>query len=207
MKQRFPAKSLLLAALVTAGAVQAQTAPAAGTTNLPPGSGEASTQVNGQPNRNPNNPALDAGASSSTTMGAGAQNGGMHKDMGMSHDKSMSHDSSSTSTMGAGASHGGMHSGMSHGSGSDARVSTVPPKAGEASTMVNGRPNAQPNDPRLSKGSEELRSEKEMKRAEARQRRELAVMGQRGATAGAPAGTPAVTHPGNPSVFQGGTPQ
>lgn len=46
-----------------------------------------------------------------------------------------------------------------------------------------------------------------MKSADRKMRREAAVMGQKGAQAGAPAGTPAVSPAGNPSVFKGGTPK
>lgn len=86
-------------------------------------------------------------------------------------------------------------------------TTSVPASAGEASTMVNGQPNARVNDPMLSKSKAERKTEKEMKKAEAKQRRETAVMGQKGATAGAPAGTPANSPAGTPSVHKGGTPQ
>lgn len=88
-----------------------------------------------------------------------------------------------------------------------AGTSNLPPSAGEASTQVNGQPNRNPNNPLVTKSREERKAEKEMKRAEAKQRRETAVMGQRGATAGAPAGTPAVSPAGNPPVQAGGTPK
>ncbi|RYF44208.1 MAG: hypothetical protein EOO25_00465 [Comamonadaceae bacterium] len=88
-----------------------------------------------------------------------------------------------------------------------AATSSVPPKAGEASTSVNGRPNANPNDPMLTKSKAERKSEKEMKSAEAKTRREAAVMGQKGAQAGAKAGTPAVSPAGTPAVQDGGTPK
>ena len=63
---------------------------------------------------------------------------------------------------------------------------------GEASTMVNGQPNANPDDPVLTKDRAERRSEREFKRADARSRREQALMGQRGAAAPwqQPGGTP-----------------
>lgn len=83
----------------------------------------------------------------------------------------------------------------------------VPSAAGEASTTVNGRPNANPNDPMLTKSKAERKSEKEMKSAEAKTRREAAVMGQKGAQAGAKAGTPAVSPAGTPAVQDGGTPK
>ena len=52
---------------------------------------------------------------------------------------------------------------------------------GEASTMVNGQPNANPEDPVLNKSRAERRSEREFKKADARTRREEALMGQRSA--------------------------
>lgn len=52
---------------------------------------------------------------------------------------------------------------------------------GEASTVVNGQPNANPDDPLINKTRAERRSEREFKRADARSRREQALMGQRGA--------------------------
>ncbi len=176
-QRRLPSASFLLAALLAAGAAQAQTAAASGTSNLPPKAGEASTQVNGQPNRDPSDPAL-TGNSMST--------GGSASTMG-----------SSSSSMGASSAMQG--SMQSPACSTSQGVSPVPPKAGEASTMVNGRPNANPEDPRLNKSRSELRAEKEMKRAEGRQRRETAVMGQRGATAGTPAGTPPVQLGGTPN--------
>ena len=91
---------------------------------------------------------------------------------------------------------------------SKASASTrTPGRAGEASTMVDGRPNANPDSPTLSKSRSEIRVEKEMKKAQRKQDREIAVMGQIGAQAGAEAGTPQVSPAGNPSVFKGGTPK
>lgn len=83
----------------------------------------------------------------------------------------------------------------------------TPGRAGEASTMVNGKPNANPDSPMLTKSKSERKMEKEMKRAESKQARELAVMGQKGAQVGADVGTPQNSPVGNPSVFKGGTPQ
>lgn len=91
---------------------------------------------------------------------------------------------------------------------SKASASTRSPgRAGEASTTVDGRPNANPDAPTLSKSRSELRVEKEMKKAQRKQDREIAVMGQKGAQVGADAGTPQVSPAGNPSVFKGGTPK
>ena len=91
-------------------------------------------------------------------------------------------------------------------SGGAAATSSGPTKAGEASTMVNGRPNANPNNPLLTKSKEEIRSEKEMKKADRQARRQAAVMAQKGAQAGAPAGTSHNTPAGNPP-FPRGTPK
>ena len=82
----------------------------------------------------------------------------------------------------------------------------TPGRAGEASTMVNGKPNANPDSPMLTKSRSERTMEKEMKRAESKRARELAVMGQSGAQVGAEVGTPQNSPVGNPSVFKGGTP-
>lgn len=81
-----------------------------------------------------------------------------------------------------------------------------PGRAGEASTMVGGRPNGDPTAPTLSKSKSERKIEKEMKKAEAKRTREMAMMGQKGAQMGAEVGTPHVSPAGNPSVFKGGTP-
>lgn len=52
---------ILLAGLLAAAGVQAQTAPAAGSSDLPPKAGEASTQTMGQPNaRTTNSPVTEA---------------------------------------------------------------------------------------------------------------------------------------------------
>ena len=83
----------------------------------------------------------------------------------------------------------------------------TPGRAGEASTMVNGRPNADPDSPMLTKSSSERKMEREMKRAETRRMRDSAVMGQTGAQVGAEVGTPENSPAGNPSVFKGGTPK
>ena len=93
--------------------------------------------------------------------------------------------------------------------GRDAASATThsPGRAGEASTMVKGNPNADPDSPMLNKSRSERKMEKEMKRAQRKQERELSVMGQRGAQAGAEVGTPQNSPAGNPSVFNGGTPQ
>lgn len=83
----------------------------------------------------------------------------------------------------------------------------TPGRAGEASTMVKGDPNANPDSPMLTKSKSERKMEKELKKAESKQAREIAVMGQKGAQVGAEPGTPPNSPAGNPSVFKGGTPQ
>lgn len=94
--------SILLAGLLAVAGVHAQSAPASGSSNLPPKAGEASTQTNGVPNRlTTNSPVSEAPI--------------LEKDQVRQE---------------------------AHGQ-SDASVTTpVPGKAGEASTMVQGRPNA-----------------------------------------------------------------
>ena len=82
-----------------------------------------------------------------------------------------------------------------------------PGRAGEASTMVNGVPNANPDSPMLTKSKSERKMEKDMKKADRKQARDISVMGQVGAQVGAEAGTPQVSPAGNPSVFKGGTPK
>lgn len=93
--------------------------------------------------------------------------------------------------------------------GRDAATATTrsPGRAGEATTMIKGDPNANPDSPMLTKSKSERRMEKEMKKAESKRVRELAVMGQKGAQVGAEVGTPQNSPAGNPSVFKGGTPQ
>ena len=91
---------------------------------------------------------------------------------------------------------------------SKATATTLSPgRAGEATTMVNGMPNANPDAPTLTKSKSERKMEREMKKAERKQARDLAVMGQVGAQVGSEPGTPYVSPAGNPSVFKGGTPK
>lgn len=95
----------LLAGLLAAAGVQAQTAPAAGSSDLPPKAGEASTQTQGAPNvQTTNTPGTQAPVQSPEAVRPDAQ------------------------TM-----------------GSASATSSVPPKAGEASSFVQGKPNADPN--------------------------------------------------------------
>ncbi len=93
------------------------------------------------------------------------------------------------------------------GRGGASATTRSPGRAGEASTMVKGRPNANPDAPTLTKSKSERKMERELKKAEARRAREMAVMGQKGAQVGAEVGTPQISPAGNPSVFKGGTPK
>lgn len=91
------------------------------------------------------------------------------------------------------------------GAGAASATTSVPGKAGEASTMVNGKPNANPNDPSLSKSRAEVQGDMAMQRSQARADRATQSMGN--ARYGTPVGTPATLPAGMPSVFEGGTPQ
>jgi hypothetical protein len=99
--------SVLLAGLLAAAGAQAQSTPAAGSSDLPPKAGEASTQTQGAPNAaTTNSPVTEAPAVSKDEKRQEAQ-----------------------------------------GMGAAAATSSVPPKAGEASTTVQGKPNIDPNMP------------------------------------------------------------
>ncbi|HEY0887104.1 MAG TPA: hypothetical protein VGE20_17555 [Ramlibacter sp.] len=94
--------SILLAGLLAVAGVQAQTAPAAGSSDLPPKAGEASTQTRGVPNAaTTNSPATEAPIVDKDQVRQDA-----------------------------------------HGQSNASVTTPVPGKAGEASTMVQGRPNA-----------------------------------------------------------------
>jgi hypothetical protein len=90
--------------------------------------------------------------------------------------------------------------------GRDAAAATTlaPGRAGEATTTVRGNPNADPNNPALSKGRAELKTERELKKAQADAAKAQQVMGNTGygaapdASANAPAGTPAPSKGGTP---------
>jgi hypothetical protein len=98
---------ILLAGLLAAAGAQAQSAPAAGSSDLPPKAGEASTQTQGAPNAATTNaPGTGTPAASKDAVRQDAQ-----------------------------------------GMGAAAATSSVPPKAGEASTVVQGKPNADPDKP------------------------------------------------------------
>ena len=123
--------SLLLAGLMAGGA-WAQTA--APTSDVPVKAGEASTLTNGRPNMATNNEPVTAAPAVTGAMGAAP----VTSATGLPVDSAAS---SSTAVMGAPA---------------DARIvpfhsasvtSNVPTKAGEASTMTNGVPNAATHNP------------------------------------------------------------
>lgn len=191
MKKHTATVSLLLAGLIAAaGAVHAQSTPAAGSSDVPSRAGEASTMTQGVPNANTTNSATtDTGATTGNNMGA---SGAAGASTGMSSTTPASKD---------------LIRAEAKNQGGASATSSVPSRAGDASTMVNGRPNANPDDPMVNKSRAERRAEREMKRADNRSRRETAIMGQKGAQAGAPAGTPAVSPAGTPSVHKGGTPK
>jgi hypothetical protein len=67
----------------------------------------------------------------------------------------------------------------------------VPGRAGEATTMVNGQPNADPLAPQVGKSRAELRAERDMKKAQRRADRDARKMG-------APAAAPAVVEGATP---------
>lgn len=97
--------SILLAGLLAVAGVHAQSAPAAGSSDLPPKAGEASTQTQGVPNlATTNSPATEAPVLDRDQVRQDA-----------------------------------------HGMSSASATTPVPGKAGEASTMVQGRPNAMPD--------------------------------------------------------------
>ncbi len=96
---------LLLAGLLAAAGAQAQSTPAAGSSDGPPKAGEASNQTLGAPNaRTTNSPVTEAPVADKDAVRQQAQ-----------------------------------------GMGSAAATSSIAPKAGEASTFVQGKPNADPN--------------------------------------------------------------
>lgn len=173
--------SVLLAGLIAAsGAAYAQSTAAGGTSSVPPKAGEASTQLNGVPNAQ-----VNSAAGVGVTTGSGASTS-------VNTNTTVSKDQVRQDAQGQ----------------SKASVtSSVPAKAGEASTTVKGNPNMDPNSPMLTKSKAERKSEKEMKKAERDQARQTAIMGQKGAQAGAKAGTPAVSPAGTPAVQDGGTPK
>lgn len=105
MKKSYAYLPMLLAGLLAAAGVQAQSTPAAGNSDGPPKAGEASNQTHGVPNAaTTNSPVTEAPAANKDTLRQDAQ-----------------------------------------GMGAAAATSSVAPRAGEASTFVQGRPNVDPN--------------------------------------------------------------
>lgn len=157
--------SVLLAGLLAAAGVQAQSTSAGGSSDLPPKAGEASTQTMGAPNAaTTNSPVTEAPISTKDAIRQDA-----------------------------------------HGQSGAATTSGVPPKAGEASTTVQGRPNADPANPTVGKSRAEVKAEVGMRRSQLDAARASQMMGNTGY--GVPVGTPATAPFGTPSVFEGGTPQ
>lgn len=149
--------SILLAGLLAVAGAQAQSTPAAGSSDGPPKAGEASNQTRGMPNAaTTNSPVTEALTPSKDTLRQEAQ--------------------------GMGAAAAG--------------------RAGEASTMVQGRPNADPGDAMHARSRDEVRNELLTRRQMHEDARKMGNMGY-APTVGAPATLPA----GSPTVFQGGTPQ
>lgn len=136
MNSRTP--PLVLSALLMAGSAFAQGS-GANVSRLPPGAGEASTAVGGRPNANPNDPRL---LKSQEELRA-------EREQKKAERQTARDARRDTRQMGAGP-----------------QIHRIPPDAGEASTMVGGRPNANPNDPRLGKSREQLQAEREQKRTQ-----------------------------------------
>jgi hypothetical protein len=157
--------SVLLAGLLAVAGVQAQSTPAAGSSDGPPKAGEASTQTRGVPNAaTTNSPVGDAPVQSRDEVRQDA-----------------------------------------HGMSGAAVTTPVPGKAGEASTMVQGRPNA--SDASVMgapKARDEVRSELLTRRQvfEAERRAHTRSDDYRVSV-----GTPATLPADSLSVFEGGTPQ
>lgn len=196
--------SLLLAGLLGATAAWAETPPNA-TSDVSVG-GQASTMTQGRPNMaTTNNPAVEtpapvgtmgasspmaSDASSTGAMGAapapvtnessyGTSNASVVENPATTASDAAGMPSSSASnSTGAMGAMGAAQVPQDHMRrswfNSDPRLAT-----GEATTMVNGQPNANPDDPLLSMTREERRADREMKHADARTRRDQATMGQR----------------------------
>lgn len=167
--------SLLLAGLLAVAGAQAQTA--AATSSVPVKSGDDSTQVQGQPNMDPNSPSAsrmqaDPGAPSAPSYPSASQSGTSYP--------------AATTTPGVQTYPSAQVMPRTReevrqetrGMGAAAATTSVPDRAGEASTMVRGQPNVDPNAPMLAPP----------------------VYNHR-------VGVPVTLPEGSPSVFQGGTPQ
>ena len=165
MKMSTVHHSILLAGLLAVAGVQAQSSPAAGSSDGPPKAGEASTQTHGVPNAaTTNSPVSEAPLQNKDEIRQDAQ-----------------------------------------GLSGAAATTPVPGKAGEASTMVQGRPNA--GDASVM-GAPRSRDEV---RSELLARRQAYQAERRAHTKGddyqVSVGTPATMPVDSLSVFEGGTPQ
>ena len=154
MTSRSP--SLLLSALLLlAGSAFAQgSAPPAGVNKLPPGSGEASTRVSGSPNANPEDPRI----------GRSRDELKAEREQKKADRQAARASRQSTREMGASPA-----------------INRVPPDAGEASTVIGGRPNANPDDPRINKSREELMAERDAKKAQRQAARDARKAGRQDA--------------------------
>jgi hypothetical protein len=190
MRTKTTTLSLLLAGLLGTAGAWAETPPNA-TSDTAVG-GQASTMTHGRPNMATTNETavetaapvgtmgasspMASDASSTAAMGAAPALSSDTSSYGTSHSAVVENPSTTTTgsgAMGAAPMQDHMRRGVYN---SDPRVGT-----GETSTVVNGQPNANPDDPLLAKTRAERRAEREFKRADARTRREQAVMGQRSA--------------------------
>lgn len=166
MKKSNLHSSILLAGLLAVAGVQAQTAPAAGSSDGPPKAGEASTQTRGVPNAaTTHSPVTEAPLQSKDEIRQDA-----------------------------------------HGLSGAAVTTPVPGKAGEASTMSQGRPNA--SDTSVMGAGPRSRDDV---RSELLTRRQAFEAERRAHTKGddyrVSVGTPATLPADSLSVFEGGTPQ
>ena len=154
MSSRTP--SLLLSALLLlAGSAFAQASgPPPGVSKLPPGSGEASTRVGGSPNANPEDPRINR---SREELKA-------ERDQKKADRQAARTSRKSTREMGASPA-----------------IDRVPSGSGEASTMIGGRVNANPDDPRINKSREEIMAERDAKKAQRQAARDARKAGRQDA--------------------------
>jgi hypothetical protein len=153
--------SVLLAGLLTAAGVQAQSTSASGSSDTPSKAGEASTQTHGVPNaKTTNSPdgastskdaarqGAKANSASTTTDVPGKAGEASTMTQGAPNAKT-TNSPDSTSTSKDAARQGAK-------ANSASTTTSVPNKAGEASTTVQGQPNANPDDPAKNKGSKSM---------------------------------------------------
>ena len=191
MQSKTTTVSLLLAGLLATAGAWAET-PANATSETSVG-GQASTMTQGRPDMATTNgpalatpfPAPTGTLGASTPMATGATpTGPMGAAPALSNgtgrygtsNAGIVENPATTTTRSMGAAPAGAIPPAPVAAAPDVRLGT-----GEASTMVNGRPNANPYDPLINKSRAERRTERELERADARTRREDALMGQRGA--------------------------